>query len=324
MLLCITIPLSATLILRANQQDAKLPSTVEIPKTILGELIREAAKTAGENIKPDVEQMLDRVYAPVYEAIPAYANFHYSILGEYTELASVIFSEIDNAIRDRLYEGFDQRFKEAVSLADQKHTEAFNAALAERVLEKIELSPNRTLGPATKRILEDTLGRAKVVMSVAMIAAATTSIGATKIVSAAVAKKLAAKIAAKAAGKTAVKIGTTTTAAAAAAAACAWSGPLAAFCALTAAGVAWVTVDVVVMSLDEYISRDDFEAQLRKVIDEDRKDKKKLLENVLILKACAMAKNFTLRKIADEKQQPPEVTPSCYIKNEVAKSQTIR
>ncbi len=303
-LLCITISLSVTLLVRANQQNAKLPSTVEAPQSILGDIIREAAKKAGETAKLDVEQMLNQVYAPVYGAIPDYADFHYSVRGEYTEFAGAILDQLADGIHNRLYRGFDQRLKNAAPHIDQKYITAFNAALAEQVSEKIELLPNQSLGPASTTILEDAKARIKITVPLATVAAVTTGAGAAKMVSATVAKKIAAKIALKAAAKGGAKLGTIGAAAATGATVCLWSGPFAAACALVAGGVAWLTVDAVIVSLDEYINRDDFEVELRGMIDEDRKEKKKQLEGALIQKACAMAEKFTLRTVTDENPLP--------------------
>ena len=307
-LLCITIPLSLALMFQENQPIAELPITV------IEEMIGEAAQKAKKNIEPNVKQMLDQIYEPVYAGIPAYADFHYSVLGEYTELFGVVFSDLANAIHNRLYKGFDRRFVTAATELDKEYAKAFSAALL--LSEEIKTSPNRLLGPITKVILDDAMDRARITMPLATVAATVTGIGAMKATMTVVAKKLAYKISTKASAKLALKAGGRGTGIATGALLCAWSGPFAALCGLAGGAAAWLTVDAVVVNLDEYFNRDDFEIELRNIIKEDRKNKKKILEAALIQKACAMAKNFTLEELADEKnKQPPEAKPLCYTGN---------
>ena len=64
---------------------------------------------------------------------------------------------------------------------------------------------------------------------------------------------------------------------------------------------AWVATDAAIISLDEYFNRDEFEAELRQLIDEDRARKTQAIEAALADKVKLMDefvdKNFTLRDL---------------------------
>ena len=83
---------------------------------------------------------------------------------------------------------------------------------------------------------------------------------------------------------------------------CSWSGPGAAACGVVGAVAAWLVTDAVIINLDEYFNRDEFEAELRQIIGEDRAEKKLLLEAALKEKAIIMdaaAKDFTMRELSE-------------------------
>jgi hypothetical protein len=314
-LLCITIFLA----IFRWWQDRTEPE-VELDPTLIEILIMEAAEKADDSVRSDVKLRLDRVYAPVYEAIPDYASFHYSVLGEYTELTSALLGGMANTLHDQLYNGFDQRYLEAAEKIDQKYAEAFSDQLAKLIAAKTGSSPDQTLGPLTKTILEDAKNRVK--FDASIVAAAATGVGVMKATMAVAAKKLTTKIAAKAvakaAAKGAAKIGGAGTGLATGTLLCAWSGPFAAACGVAGAVVGWLAVDTAVVNLDEYFNRDEFEADLRNIINKDREKKTKFLEALLSQKSCntATEKNdFTLKGVADENSLPAKTRPPCHAEN---------
>ena len=108
------------------------------------------------------------------------------------------------------------------------------------------------------------------------------------MVSATIAKKLAAKVAAKASAKGLAKGGGVLAGAGGGALLCSWSGPGAAVCGVVGGAAAWLLTDAVVVNIDEYFNREDFENELRTLLDEDRAKKRKQLTAALRDKAVAI------------------------------------
>ena len=55
-------------------------------------------------IEATVNQQVDTAFEPVYGQIPAYADFHYSIRGQYTEISAVVIGKFVDTISTRLYD----------------------------------------------------------------------------------------------------------------------------------------------------------------------------------------------------------------------------
>ena len=64
---------------------------------------------------------------------------------------------------------------------------------------------------------------------------------------------------------------------------------------LIGGAVTWIGVDMAVIRIDAYFNRDEFEADLRKLVDEHRRDVQAHLVRAIGQKAEGM-KNFTLRE----------------------------
>lgn len=50
-----------------------------------------------------IERQIDKAFAPVYERIPAFLDWHYSIVGQYTELGQAALGALEEAIESRLF-----------------------------------------------------------------------------------------------------------------------------------------------------------------------------------------------------------------------------
>ena len=265
------------------------PPPVEINPTTLERLLSDTAIAAKKAVEPDINALLDTVYGPAYDAIPAYADFHYSVLGEYVELTESVTGQMSNALYERLFDGFEQRLTSATSLLDQRYVEEYQSILQERIAEQV--SPegiSQPLGEVSNSVLQDAIDRAHTTLPLATVAAGIVGSGSLKVVSATIAKKLAAKVAAKASAKGLAKGGGVLTGAGGGALLCSWSGPGAAVCGIVGGAAAWFLTDAVVINIDEYFNREEFEAELRSILDEDRAEKRDLLHATLEDKATAM------------------------------------
>ncbi|TVP79977.1 MAG: hypothetical protein EA353_05005 [Puniceicoccaceae bacterium] len=247
------------------------PERYEIADDTLSILLSEAAQEAIDVIRNEhLNPALDRVFEPVFAGIPAYADFHYSVLGEYTELLHSVRRQASSGILEKMFSDFETRLQIEMAGLDRALESAFAAALEKR-LDDLRASlenPNIDFGPLTAAAIADAQGRFIVTLPVGLIATAAVTSGAAKAASAVMANKLAAKIAAKSAAKMAGKLGTSLAGAGAGALVCSWAGPGAVLCGAVAGGVTWFTVDAVIISIDSYFNRPDFENDLAEMVEE--------------------------------------------------------
>jgi len=279
------------------------PTIAEFEPTFVEKLFCNTTKRTYNEILPNIDRLLDEAYAPVYEAVPSYASFHYSVLGEYTELAGAALGKMNQALYDRLFSGFEDRMIELAGDLDQQYFNAYSNFLRAGIQEALPRgSAERPLGPITHKAIEDAMRRAKITVPLATVAATAAGSGALKAATAVIAKKLALKISGKAAAKVALKAGSIGGAAVTGTAFCAPAGPLAVLCGAAAGFGAWLLTDKAVVMIDEYFNRDEFEAELRALIDKDKTSKKELLKEALQEKGLAMdkaAKDCTVRDLAE-------------------------
>ncbi|HWL56129.1 MAG TPA: hypothetical protein VNQ78_05575 [Paracoccus sp. (in: a-proteobacteria)] len=276
MMAALVIGLSAVALLRDHPVLARIlpppaPSLHEIPETRLGQMIREAGEAAYRSQAARLDDLLASAYAPVYAGIPAYADFHYSLLGEYSELGAAALGRMGEAMEGRLFPGLAHRLEGVAADLDQGFLDIFSQTLDRQIgAELAALERPAVLGEVTRGIEDDAIARVRVTAPVAaaMTLAAPPAI---KAASALMAKKLATKIAGKAAAKGAVKATGIGGGAAGGAAICAPGGPIASIiCGAGAAAVIWFGTDAAIVNLDEYFNREEFEAELRAMIDENR------------------------------------------------------
>ena len=282
------------------------PVPHEVPATTLERVLSNVATKAEAVVRPDIGILLDKAYEPAYAAIEGYADFHYSVAGEYMELGAAAMGNMGDALHARVFGGLEQRLASVAGLIDQGYADAYSNILNAEIAsvlpqDQIELP----LGRMTQAVLQDAQNRAVITVPLASAASAAVVASSLKAASAAAGKKLAAKVAAKAAAKGAAKGGSALAGAAASALACAWAGPVAVACGVVGGVVTWVLVDGAVITIDEYFNREEFEAELRAMLDEDKAARQRFLEQALAQKAAAMdaaveemIRDFTLRELS--------------------------
>ena len=229
----------------------------------------EAAK-----VQAEIDPMLDKAYAPVYAGIPAYMDFHYSLKGEWLELGAAAIGEISSGLDKYMFAGLDKRLDSvAADLGrdfDQRYFGVLDGAMAGLP------GGAETLGPVVAKALKDSTRR--ITKTGGIVPLETVALkGTTKVF----ATKLGVKLAAKVAAKTGTKWAATLAGGGTGAAVCSWTGPGAAACGLIGAGIAWVGTDVAMIKLEEYLKRDDFEKELRALVDEHKAETRKALEAML-------------------------------------------
>jgi hypothetical protein len=300
LLLVITVSLELLATWQAGRQGVEKGSGSSVDQTGANATqVEQWFNTANEEAEKVTEQIrgrLDEAYAPVYAGIPQYMDFHYSLTGEWLELGSAAIGELGGGLEEHLFDGFDTRLDaESEQLAlefDQRFQTALDAAMA------AELGGAVVLGPLVTRALRDSQNRMK--NTAGTFGVALVGGGTLKVFTTAFAKKLAIKLAAKVGTKTGMKWAAAATGGAASATACSWTGPGAAACAVVGAAITWVVTDLAMIKLDEYITRDDFERDLRELIDDHKKETQRAMEQMLASKilAAETERKFVVREIS--------------------------
>ena len=257
---------------------------------------------------PHISKQLEAVYAPIYQSIPSYADFHYSVLGEYIELKESAFNQMSDGLKERLFNGYEQRLSDALTSLDKMYAKEYQIGLKQQIELIVPADQLRLpIGDLTVAILQDAVNSAEVTAPLVGTAAGILGSGTLRIVATTVAKKIAVKVVVKATAKGVVKGSTILAGAGTGALLCSWSGPGAALCGLVGGTAAWILTDSIVVNIDEYFTREDFEAELRAFIDDDRSKKRQLIEKELKNKAVKVSaaskeiiKDFTLRDFSSD------------------------
>ena len=277
------------------QQDVAL----EIEETTLQRIFERSANDAEKKTLHEIDPHLNKLFAPVYLGITRYADFHYTVLGEYTELVGAALGRVEREIERRLYGGFSANLDAVGKKIDERFAKKFRSALYDTLQAEIPaLSAETSLAPATQLALDDALSRAQITVPVGAAMATVGGTTAIKALSSAIAAKISVKIAAKAAGKTVVKGTGIAGGAGLGALGGSWAGPIGMAVGGVGGGVAtWFAVDAAVVSIDEYFNRDEFEADIRRMVDDHRRQIRLQLIRALEQKADDM-KNFKLRDLS--------------------------
>ena len=274
------------------------PVTHEIPETRLGQMIHDAGEAAYAAQTSRLDGLLEAAFAPVYAGIPAYADFHYSVLGEYSELGAAALGQMSEGMETRLFPQLGAGLERVAADLDQGFVTTFRDHLEGQISDELAASGAKVaLGEMTQHIQQDAVSRIAVTAPVA-VAITLTAQPAVKAAAALMAKKMATKIAGKAAAKGAVKATGVGGGAASGAAICSPGGPIASvLCGAGAAAVIWFGTDAAIVNIDEYFNRDEFEADLRMMIDENRAEVKQGLLAALNARREA-TEDFTFREAA--------------------------
>lgn len=233
--------------------------------------ITRSLKQETTNIYNVIDINIDNAFAPMENNVDLFLDFHYSVLGSYTELGAATINKIEATIEKKLvnsdfkvkmneaFERVDSKFDDGVkNHLDVIHRSAIvgvNLELNKKILKKLEKDINN-LTLKKKRKLDDAAGVGFV----------------PKIV-----KKISTKIAVKATGiivtsVTDVGAFTTVGTAALAGSAC---GPLVWVCSPLFAATAWLTSDAITVSVDEHFNREEFKNSILEMINEEKRLLKK-------------------------------------------------
>lgn len=261
--------------------DPDLAVLHELEQTVIEEILSRAAEATLSAVLQHTDPLLDVVYEPVYAAIPDYADFHYSLVGEYSLLFMALQGGLADDLQQRLFGGFQQRMDSALYGLDSLSLELYKSNLDAEIRDALSAeSAGAVLGEASQLALDDAMARARLSIPVAAAASIVGS-GGLKALTAGMAAKLGSAIAAKAAAKGAVKGSAVLAGAGGGAALCAWAGPFAVICGAGGGAVAWLLADGAIVNLAELFYREEFEDNLRALVDEHKAEMKRRIEQEL-------------------------------------------
>ncbi|CAM4387241.1 hypothetical protein [Palleronia rufa] len=248
---------------RSAAAPAPPPAPVErvIEEGTVAAMVYRAARRADDRIASDKARILTALFAPVNAAVPAYLDFHYSVIGEYTELSQAAFGTISDGLTDRLYNGFDARLAAGTADIAALWQRAFARELDREI--SAEIGTGAVVADVTRIVLDDTVDRMRVGLPVMAIAGSAGAAAGGKLAAATIGKaavKGGMKVAGKGIGKLLAGAGTGAALGAA-------LGPPGMFVGGVIGGIGtWFAVDVLVLTLDEALNRPAFEAELRTAI----------------------------------------------------------
>ncbi len=278
------------------------PSATEMSSSVLKTALEDANIIAADKVKLQISAMLDNAYQPAYDAISMYAEIHYSVWGEYAELGAAAIGDVGVKLEETLFGDLGPRLESVGAELDQVFNNAFKTSLEQEKV--IFIGSGTSLGPLTEIAFDDAQRRMLITVPVG-----TAAITGTKAIAAVIAKKIGAKLAAKAALKAGGKLALVSATAGGGAALCAWSGPGAVLCAAGGGIGAWLVADYGIVKIDEYWNREDFELELRKMIDERKFEHQVALETAVASRALAVQEMtdavvqdhaFTLKELSGE------------------------
>jgi len=233
---------------------------------------------ARSEIEDIISDSIGAAFEPVYEQIPAFLDFHYSLLGEYTELAAAFQNEVGADVERILFQavGFDQRLDDGIDTAVSEADAVLKGALERvnrRIRERLQLNSSDMAVLANVVILSIEDAKSRFGGTEMMVKGTGAAVG-TATVTTLIGKKVAAKLAAKAVAKGTAKAAGFGSGAASGGAVGLLCGPGAWICAPVAAVVAgttlWLVTDKMVIEVDQYLNRDEFAAAIRTEIDQER------------------------------------------------------
>lgn len=278
-----------------DDSSSSLDDQTVTKATLVEQWIRVAGEEAHNAASGQIKASLDKVYDEVYKNIPTYMDFHYSLTGEWLELGSAATGRISMGLEERLFPGFDKSLNKAATVVARSFDQSFQTELDKAVsAEQSELAEFRSIAHKVLGQSQDRMRGQTGPVGVVLVG------GSLKVFTTTFAKKLSIKLAAKVGTKTGMKWAAATSAGGVSAAACSWTGPGAAACGVAGAAIAWVATDLASIKLDEYLTRDEFEKDLRQLIDDHKRVTEEKLLQMLAQKSLAVdaERKIVVRDIA--------------------------
>lgn len=245
---------------------------------ILSEQERLLLGTTQRDIHAQVDKEVKLAFAAVHAQVPAYADFHYSLRGEYLQLGFALMGKEDKYLRQILFQDseFESRLAAAMSriqvVADRSLGESFGQ-LRHTTTRELQLSEvdQGLFARLITLSIADVESRFAHTMASIRVTGSVTGAG-VGVATAKLGRKLVARSAGKVAGKTAARtmgLGEGATAGAAIGSMI-LPGPGTLAGGVVGGVVSWLATDTLILGMDEDMNREQFEAELHQVIEQEQ------------------------------------------------------
>jgi len=273
------------------------------------QLITKMNAKSKQEIKELVEKEVNEAYAPLYNNIDKFVDFHYSVKGEYSEIFSMLAGKIGESLNEYIFKpaNFDERLNSAVNNINSGVIKIIRnnfENMKDDIKNKLDISNNEVnflLNDVLKISFEDTKSRFQnytsyLIRGSGILAGGLGGAMLVKIIS----KKLAKKIILKTGSKLALKAAGGAGGAVTGAEAGLICGPAAEICspvgAVLGGIVAWFGTDKIFIEVDKYFNAQDFRKEIKYMIDEQKRRTIINLENIY-LKSFEITNKNNINKI---------------------------
>ena len=247
-----------------------------------------------QQIDEIIQEKINKVYAPVYDNIDEFVEFHYTLKGDYSELFVALTGKIEKLIQNKLFKpaNFEENLQKALNEINSDVIELVTKnykQMEDKLQKQLNLSQNEItylLNNILKYSVKDAIGRyQKYNYNSFRFISTSAGVGlGTTLLAKSLAKKISTKLLIKAGAKVATK-----TAAGAGGATIgaetgfAFGGPIgAAIGGLVGGTIAWFASDEIIIHVDKYINSKQFKKEIIKMIDEQKQNTIKVLETIYI------------------------------------------
>ncbi|NOQ30584.1 MAG: hypothetical protein GQ570_05615 [Helicobacteraceae bacterium] len=261
-------------------QTQKKPVTKEFieklfPSGIVKDNIIKNEKEINQNLNLELQQMyssvdreIDNLFYPVEQNIDKFLDFHYSVIGEYTELGTMAFGDINKMIEEKLFgKDFANRINQSSNYMQEQYRTRINSHLS-TVDKYATEGVDKNINNEVLTNLQESIKNNNIRLSVQAAAPVGVMLGVK--LAAVISSKIAAKATAKGVAKASSKVAAKTAAAGTGAALGTMCGPFFWICSPVAAGTLWVATDIVVVSGDEYFTRDELKKEILQSLNESK------------------------------------------------------
>ena len=224
-----------------------------------------------EKITQIIETEISSLFEQAKAQIPAYADFHYSLKGEYIELWAYSQNDGGKYLKKYLFDAtdFDAKMLTSQQTIIDKIYRTLHLSLEDLSTSlytqtKLSKEEQGVLEKILALQIQSTLNRFENNFHTSLRASGVVGAG---VIGALVAKKMGAKIALKAGAK----VGGALSAGAGGFALCAPSGPGAIACGVVTGVAGWFATDKIILEGDEYLHREAFERELHTLLEEEKK-----------------------------------------------------
>lgn len=220
------------------------------------------------NINSAIDTNIDNLFNSIENNVDSFLDFHYSVVGEYTELGAMATNKINEIIQKRLFgSDFEKSVKEAFEKIDINYKDSVNKHI-QMIHVSATLNVDHKLNNDIFARLENDISSFSSMQEakLGLVVGAKLIPKIAQVISAKVALKASGKFLVKSSAKAGAKYATT----GAAALAGTTCGPFVWICSPLLAITAWFATDSVVVNIDEYYNREEFKKEILEVINEQK------------------------------------------------------